>query len=67
MAIITRRQALIGGLAGSGLLLGGCSRIFRADALTESASFQRVLAAAQRWTRSTQRLLLSGGELAREY
>jgi DMSO/TMAO reductase YedYZ molybdopterin-dependent catalytic subunit len=65
--IITRRQALIGGLAGSGLLLSGCSRIFRADALTDNMSFQRVLAAAQGWTHATQRLLLSGGEMAKEY
>ncbi|MGH7107545.1 MAG: molybdopterin-dependent oxidoreductase, partial [Acetobacteraceae bacterium] len=67
MTIITRRQALIGGLAGSGLLLTGCSKIFHADALTESASFQRVLAAAQGWTRGTQRFLLSGGQMAHEY
>lgn len=67
MTIITRRQALITGLAGSGLLLSGCSKIFQADALTDSASFQRVLAAAQDWTRGTQRLLLSDGEMAREY
>ena len=65
--IITRRQALIGGLAGGGLLLGGCSRIFQADTLTDSAGFQRVLAAAQGWTRDTQRLLLARGEMAREY
>ncbi len=67
MSIITRRQALIGGLAGSGLLLTGCSKIFQADALTDSASFQRVLAAAQSWTRATQRFLLAGGAMAREY
>ena len=67
MAIITRRQALFTGLAGSGLLLTGCSKIFQADALTDSDSFQRVLAASQGWTHATQRFLLSGGELAREY
>ena len=67
MTIITRRQALISGLAGSGLLLTGCSKIFQADALTDSASFQRVLAAAQAWTRATQRFLLWGGEMAKEY
>ncbi len=67
MTIITRRQALITGLSGSGLLLAGCSKIFQADTLTESASFQRVLAAAQGWTRGTQRFLLGGGEMAREY
>jgi len=67
MPIITRRRALITGLAGSGLLLSACSKIFQADSLTESASFQRVLAAAQGWTRATQRLLLADGQLAREY
>src|SRR5512146_1678739 len=67
MTIITRRQALIGGLAGSGLLLTGCSRLLGGDALTESASFQRVLAAAQGWTRATQRSRLAGGEMAKEY
>ena len=67
MTIITRRQALITGLAGSGLLLTGCSKIFQADSLTDSASFQRVLAAAQGWTHATQRLLLAGGEMAKEY
>jgi DMSO/TMAO reductase YedYZ molybdopterin-dependent catalytic subunit len=67
MTILTRRQALITGLAGSGLLLSGCSKIFHADALTESASFQRVLAAAQAWTRGAQRFLLAGGQMAREY
>lgn len=67
MTIITRRQAVITGLAGSGLLLTGCSKIFRADSLTESASFQRVLAAAQGWTRGTQRLLLTDDQMAPEY
>jgi DMSO/TMAO reductase YedYZ molybdopterin-dependent catalytic subunit len=67
MTIITRRQALITSLAGSGLLLTGCSKIFQADALTESASFRRVLAAAQGWTRATQRFLLAGGQMAQEY
>ncbi|HUN70842.1 MAG TPA: molybdopterin-dependent oxidoreductase [Steroidobacteraceae bacterium] len=67
MKIITRRQALFTGLAGSGLLLTGCSKIFQGDALTDSPSFQRVLAAAQSWTRATQRLLLSGGQMAQEY
>ena len=67
MTILTRRQALITGLAGSGLLLTGCSKIFQADGLTESASFQRVLAVAQAWTRGTQRFLLAGGAMAKEY
>jgi DMSO/TMAO reductase YedYZ molybdopterin-dependent catalytic subunit len=67
MTIITRRRALFTGLAGSGMLLSGCSKIFHADALTDSMSFQRVLAAAQSWTRATQRLLLADGQMAREY
>jgi DMSO/TMAO reductase YedYZ molybdopterin-dependent catalytic subunit len=67
MTIITRRQALLSGVAGTGLLLTGCSRIFQANALTESASFQRVLAAAQGWTLATQRFLLGGGRMAQEY
>lgn len=68
MALLSRRAALVGGLAGSGLLAAaGCSPLTRADSLTGSASFQRVLAAAQGWTLHTQRLLLNGGALAREY
>jgi DMSO/TMAO reductase YedYZ molybdopterin-dependent catalytic subunit len=67
MTVITRRQALFTGLTGTGLLLTGCSKIFQADALTESASFQRVLAAAQGWTRATQRFLLAGGQMAQQY
>src|SRR6185437_14550681 len=66
-SLVTRRQALLGGLAGSGLLLTGCSRILQVDTLTDSTSFQRVLAVAQSWTRATQRFLLGGGQLAREY
>ena len=67
MALITHRRALLGSLAGSGLVLGGCGRLFGADALTHSASFQHVLAFAERWTRSSQRTLLSGQPLAKEY
>ncbi len=66
MAIFSRRAALIG-LGGAGLALGGCARTFDADKLTGSAAFQRVLAAAQDWTRESQRFLLGGGALAREY
>ncbi|MHB8285025.1 MAG: molybdopterin-dependent oxidoreductase [Caulobacteraceae bacterium] len=58
---ITRRRALITGAAGGGLLLAGC------DQITSSPSVQRVLSAASDWTTFTQRLLLSGGQLAREY
>lgn len=58
---ITRRQALITGAASGGLLLAGCEK------LTASPSFQRVLTAASDWTMVSQRLLLSSGQLAREY
>jgi DMSO/TMAO reductase YedYZ molybdopterin-dependent catalytic subunit len=67
MSLITRRHALIGSLAGGGLLLAGCSKAFQADALTGSPSFLRVLAAAEDWTRASQRFLLAGGEMAREF
>jgi DMSO/TMAO reductase YedYZ molybdopterin-dependent catalytic subunit len=67
MALLTRRQALIGSLSGGGLLLAGCDRIFQGDALTMSPSFLRVLAAAEGWTRSTQRFLLGGGAMAHEF
>ena len=66
MAILSRRKALVG-LGGAGLLLGGCARILDADKLTRSTSFQRVLASAQDWTLESQRFLLGGGALAREY
>ncbi len=58
---ITRRRALVAGAASGGLLLAGC------DQITNNASVQRVLAAASAWTMISQRLLLSGGQLAREY
>jgi DMSO/TMAO reductase YedYZ molybdopterin-dependent catalytic subunit len=67
MALITRRDTLALGLAGGGLLLSGCSRLLSGDALNRSASFQRVLAAAQGWTLSSQRFLLSGGAMAQEF
>lgn len=66
-ALLTRRSALVGTVAGAGLIAAGCSRITGADALTHSDSFQKVLAAAQGWTRASQRWLLSGGQMAREY
>jgi DMSO/TMAO reductase YedYZ molybdopterin-dependent catalytic subunit len=65
MTLITRRRALIG--SGAGLLLSGCSKILQADALTGSPSFLRVLAAAEGWTRASQRFLLSGGAMAQEF
>ena len=67
MALITRRHALIGSAAGGGLLLAGCGQILQADKLTGSASFQRVMAAAEGWTLASQRLLLSGGAMAKEF
>lgn len=67
MALVTRRRALVGSLSGSVLALGGCSRIFQGNALTGSASFLRVLAAAQGWTLATQRFLLGGGAMAQEF
>jgi DMSO/TMAO reductase YedYZ molybdopterin-dependent catalytic subunit len=65
MTLVTRRRALIG--SGAGLLLSGCSKILQADALTGSPSFLRVLAAAEGWTRASQRFLLSGGAMAQEF
>ena len=67
MTLLTRRQALIGSLSGGGLLLAGCGKITGADLLTASPSVLRVLAAAESWTRHTQRVLLGGGALAREF
>jgi DMSO/TMAO reductase YedYZ molybdopterin-dependent catalytic subunit len=67
MTLITRRNALIAGLGGSGLALSGCAKITFADSLTDSAGFQHVLAQAESWTLASQRFLLSGGAMAREY
>jgi DMSO/TMAO reductase YedYZ molybdopterin-dependent catalytic subunit len=67
MTLLTRRAALVSGVATSGLALAGCERIFMADRLNGSPSFQRVLGVAQGWTLASQRLLLSGGAMAREY
>ena len=71
MARLTRRAALAGGLtgglAGSGLLLAGCSQAIQADRLTGDKAFQQVLNWGQDWTLHTQRFLLGGGALAREY
>ena len=67
MTLLTRRNALIGAATGSGLALAGCDKIFQAGPLTESAGFQKVLAAAQGWTLHTQRFLLSGGSMAKEF
>jgi DMSO/TMAO reductase YedYZ molybdopterin-dependent catalytic subunit len=67
MTLITRRNALIAGAAGAGFSLSGCSKILSADSLTHAAGFQHVLAQAQAWTLTSQRFLLSGGAMAREY
>jgi DMSO/TMAO reductase YedYZ molybdopterin-dependent catalytic subunit len=67
MPTLSRRGAIFAGLSGSGLLLGGCARILNADHLTSAPGFQRVLDAEQAWTLDSQRFLLSGGAMAREY
>ncbi len=67
MALLTRRAALTAGLTGSGLLLAGCSKIVQGDTLTGAAAFQHVLGYAQAWTLHSQRFLLQGGALAREF
>ena len=67
MALITRRSALTGGLGGAGLALAGCSQAIHANQLTGSAAFQHVLDYGADWTLQTQRFLLGGGALAREY
>jgi len=60
--LLTRRGFLTASAAGAGtLLLGGCDR------LTQSDSVQRVLRVAESLTMGTQRTLLSGGALAREF
>jgi len=64
---VSRRTALFGALTGSGVLLGGCARIFGADQLTGSEAFRRVSDVAQSWTLHTQRFLLSDGAMAKEY
>lgn len=68
MGLITNRRAVLAAsLGGSGLVLSGCSNILQADHLNQSASFQHVLAAAQKWTLWSQRFLLSGGAMAQEF
>jgi DMSO/TMAO reductase YedYZ molybdopterin-dependent catalytic subunit len=65
--LLTRRTALIGAASGSALALSGCDKILQTGPLTDSAGFQRVLAAAEGWTRDSQRFLLSGGAMAKEF
>lgn len=60
-SLLTRRAALIGSVGAGGLLLAGC------DKLSSSASFRRVLEAAEGWTHASQRALLSRDRLAPEY
>ena len=67
MTLITRRSALITSVAGAGVALSGCEKIIQGDKLTSSMSFQHILANGQDWTRATQRFLLSGGAMAKEY
>ena len=67
MSLITRRHALIASLSGSGLILSGCAKVTFGDTLTQNAGFQHVLAQAEAWTLASQRFLLSGGAMAREY
>ena len=67
MALITRRTALAAGLGGGGLLMAGCSKVVSGDKLTASPGFQHVLSHAQAWTLASQRFLLSGGAMAREF
>jgi DMSO/TMAO reductase YedYZ molybdopterin-dependent catalytic subunit len=58
MTLLTRRSGLI---LGAGLILSGCER------LNESESFRRVLASAETLTHRAQRLILTPGQLAREF
>ena len=58
---ITRRAAIATGFVGAGAAL------LSVDSLTLSPSFARVFHAVENWTRLSQRALLSGGQLAREY
>ena len=58
----SRRSLItVGGLTLGGLALSGC------DKLSQSQDFLNRLGAAERVTMGAQRLLLSGGRLAREY
>ncbi len=65
MALITRRTALVA--AGAGFSLAGCSKVVQGDKLTANPHFQHVLSFGQDWTRASQRFLLGGGAMAREF
>jgi len=60
-ALLSRRAALFGSLSGAGLLLSGCDR------LTQSQNVQRIFRGVEDWTRMNHRLLLAGGQMAREF
>lgn len=65
-SLFTRRSALVG-VGGAALLTSGCEKLVAGDKLTGSQAFQRVLANAQAWTLGSQRFLLSGGAMAKEF
>jgi DMSO/TMAO reductase YedYZ molybdopterin-dependent catalytic subunit len=67
MTLITRRAALLTSLAGAGLSLAACEKLVAGDSLTHSDAFRRILAHAEGWTRASQRVLLSGGAMAKEF
>ena len=67
MPLLTRRAALTHALLGAGLTLGGCAKILNADQLTQNRALQRVLDEADAWTLQSQRFLLSGGAMAKEF
>ena len=58
---ISRRAALVGAAGAGGLALAGC------DQLSRNAGFQRVLAAAEGWNQTSQRLIMSDTRLAPEF
>jgi DMSO/TMAO reductase YedYZ molybdopterin-dependent catalytic subunit len=61
LVTFTRRAAIAGAAGAGGLLLTGCNK------LSQSPSFRRVLATAEGWNLSVQRLLLQGDQLAPEF
>ena len=67
MTLITRRLIIASGAAGAGFSLAGCGKITGVDALNGSKSFQHVLSAAEGWNLHSQRFVLSGGAMAREF
>ena len=59
--VVTRRLVIVGGFASAGALVYGV------DTWTTSSGFARVYRSAEEWTELSQRALLSGATLAREY